>query len=637
VRNTVKLIALVAVLLVVLGSAALAYNEASALKEMVENGELPPVEERLPNEPVVVEPYEGIGKYGGTAYVLSAGGPGDAQHINVCQPILVKDPYTGEIEPNIAVGWEFNDDATELTLHLREGLRWSDGTEFTSEDISFLWNDYYFNETLTPSPSASFPQAVVSVDKYTVKYVFDKPNFWYLEALCGPSHIGGAGYMPTEYMKQFHIEYNEDADKLAEDAGFETWDQMFQLERWYCFWYPGVDKHIPTLRAFHWVESGPGVWHEVRNPYFWKVDTAGNQLPYIDDIQIAEVSDDEARNLKALQGQATLYFYTPTLEDYPMFKREEAEGKIKVLLWNHHIASDVVLLLNQTVTDPMKRELFQCRSFREALSIGIDRDDINDVLYLDMGEPRQATVLANSRFYKEEYANAYIDYNPEKANWILDNLGLITRDGDGYRVAADGNRVKITCVYSTALVPAAQRTLEIVRDNWRDIGVELNLRAVERNLQNQMIENNEVDMTMWAMDETQDSHLASFNGSWFYPSTAGAKGAFWAPAWGLWNETKGEGTDEETASIAEEPPLVIKEIGALIEDLKTAATEAETEQAGSRIIDIHAQNLWMIGLVGNPPKLVVIDENLGNFPETGITSWDYMWLSTYNGETLYFK
>lgn len=623
--------------LMVLGtlSLAAAYNEAPMLAELVKQGKLPPVEERLPEEPAVIEPVEEVGQYGGTAHVVTVRPQimEDGGLMNNHEPILRLAPDGKTIEPNLAKAWEFKDDGKTLILYLRKGIKWSDGYPFTADDIMFWYEDIVLNDELTPvkpaqwSPGGQLMQ-VKKIDDYTVSLHFAVP---YPLALLQLAHYGGVEgsfFYPKHYLKKYHPKYTsqEKLDALVAEGGFETWSQMFLAKAQINAGSArAVDPGTPTLKAHRSVFKGLDKVIFERNPYYWKVDTAGNQLPYIDRIEVEILKDREMVNMKIVAGEVDFAAFNTTLENYPLYKESEDNANIRVLLWPDVFGAEVLLMVNQTHQDPVMRKIFQDRRFRIALSLGINRDEINELFYLGLAEPRQATVIPGSSYFEPEFATAYAEYNPDEANRLLDEMGL-KRGSDGYRLRPDGKPLEILCEYTRVDTPRGP-IMELIAQHWEKLGIKLSIKEISGDLQQVRAPGNMMDMSVWNADKVTDI-LFPVSPMWFVPMSNGWENS-WCPLWGQWYLSKGKA--------GEEPPEELKKQLKRWETLKTAVDDETRIEAGKAILRSQAENLWTIGTVGLAPHPMVVRKNLRNVPEESFYGWDTFWTYLAHPEQFFFK
>ncbi len=384
------------------------YNEAPLLADMVAAGALPPVEERLPNEPLIIPVVEEIGQYGGTLRRAFLG-PGDHNnYTRVVYDALVRHaPDGSEVIPHIAAGWSSNGDFTQWTVRLRPGAKWSDGQPFTADDIMFWYNDILLNEDLMPSLPVWMQNAdgsavkVEKVDDYAVKWTYNAPNTAFLLDLANKDgadkSINNLAFAPAHYLKDFHPNYADAADLAAKvaAAGFDTWVELFAVEA-----LPHLSGNRPSMAA--WAPDGSSVSDPVftiaRNPYYIGVDPAGNQLPYIDEVRFTFFADKEALNLAAVAGEIDLQGRHINMSAYPVLIENAAAGGYRVVTWPTFGGSDAVVMFNQTWQGP-EAEAFQNKDFRIALSYAIDRNAIKELAFLGLGQARQGVPAPFHPYY----------------------------------------------------------------------------------------------------------------------------------------------------------------------------------------------------------------------------------------------
>lgn len=611
------------------------FNEAPQLTELVKQGKLPPVDKRLPAEPAVVVPVEEIGQYGGTARVatkrpliLEDGGLMIGH-----EPILriARDGKT--IIPNLARKWQLSKDGKTLTLYLRKGIKWSDGAPFTADDILFWWEDVILNDELTPTkPVAWSPggklMTVEKIDDYTINLRFDVPYPVAIIRLAHSDGYEGAFFLPKHYLKQFHPKYTpkDKLDATVKQLGFDSWYRLFQAKSQINAGSGrAVDPGTPTLKAFMITSKGQDTVIAERNPYYWKIDPAGNQLPYIDRIFVSIVSNAEMVNLKTTTGDVDFAGFNTRLDMYPVYKENAAKNNYRVLLWQDVFGSEVIFMPNQTHQDPVLRKILRDKRFRIALSLGINRDEINQLFYMGMAQPRQTTVIPQSKYYKEEFAKAYIEYDPVKANKLLDEMGL-RRGPDGYRLRPDGKRLEILIEY-TPVDTIRGPVSEFVQQQWDKLGIKVSVKEITTELQQVRAPGNQMDMSVWNADKCTDI-LFPITPQWFVPYNTGWENS-WCPLWAQWYASKGKS--------GEEPPKEAKRLLDLWEKMLSTTIESQRIKLGQEILKSHAENLWTIGTVGLAPVPIIARNTLRNIPEKGIWGWDYFWAMLYNPEQFFFK
>ncbi|HHV81136.1 TPA: ABC transporter substrate-binding protein [bacterium] len=584
------------------------FSEAPQLAELVKQGKLPPVEKRLPKEPVVVEPYEKIGRYGGT-WEEPIGKVGQTNHMTTYpyDGLVTWDAEGKRLIPNIAKSWRVLNGGKVWEFKLREGMKWSDGAPFTADDIVFWYEDIVLNKDLTPvSPIYLTIEnqvgRVEKVDDYTVRFIFPLPKANLLEQMLDiPAYL-----TPKHYLKQFHPKYVpiEKLNEMAKKEGLDQWYQLFGRKN---ALYENTNPDLPTLKP--WVprtESPATRYIYERNPYYWKIDPAGNQLPYIDRVAQTLVEGTEMVNMKAMMGEATLVEWGLTLSNYTLFMENREKGNYRVLLWPKDEISNVTLFINQNYKDPVLKKLFRDRRFRQALSLAINREEVNKFCYLGLGVPRQATVLSTSPYFKEEYAKAYAEYNPNKANELLDQLGLTRRDKEGSRLRSDGKPLELI-IETPGENPTEVDVLELVSKYWRNIGIKVAVKPSERTLYRMRMLTGEAQIGTWFLMGGQEPTLEPH---WYIPTTTQT---YWAPMWGQWYQAGGKA--------GENPPQDIKKLQHTWDLIQKTFDPARRRILWQQILDVHAQEVYMIGIVGEVPQPIIVKNSMHNVPQKCLHSW----------------
>lgn len=612
------------------------FHEAPMLAAKVDSGELPPVEERLPEEPVVVQPLQSIGEYGGELV-------GPTTNPTCCgwdviearlQKLFTIGPDLVSIVPNIAKGYDVSEDQTTFTIYLRKGHKWSDGEPFTAEDFRFYYEDVVSNPDLSPVPPTIYMVGgelakFEVVDETTVRYTFAEPNPGFIIALA--TEVGNRGYLPAHYFKQFHIKYNPDANELAKEQGFGDWVEMFNAKkRPYNFtWDLGseTDPYAPTLNTYVFVrEDSFGNKYYERNPYFFKVDTAGNQLPYADTLRSILVEDLQVQDLKAISGEYS-HFGWGKLLNVPTYQENAENGNYRVVLVPYERGNEYAIMFNFTYDDPVLREIFWDPRFRQAMSLAINRDEINQLVYLGLAYPSQAAPTPNSIYYEPWMTDHYAQYDPDKANQLLDEMGLDKRDADGYRLRPDGQTLFLNFQVS---VPeeAWQKIGELVTDYWNKIGVKTNYKLIEVGLYTELRDGNAVQIGAWAFDTNDlddiSNGLSNLRPYW------GARGV--GHPWHDWLMHDG--------AEGEEPPEEIKELWELGEKYLSLPYMSEEQIAvGKEFYRKAFEPLYIIGTIQRPPQPLLFKKNLCNTPPEdtkGVWSWAYRQWVLYMPEQWYF-
>ena len=603
-------------------------NEAPVLAAMVAAGELPPLAERLPVEPVVVEPSEEIGVYGGTLTTAASGptwGGGDDWQVRA-QFTFALMPDMTTVVPNIAKGWEWSDDLTSLTIYLREGMRWSDGHPFTTDDVMFWYEDIMWNEDLTPShptflsPGGQFLE-VERIDAYTFAFHFAVPYPPITNLLA----IGQVEpYAPKHYLQQFHVNYNDDVDELANASGYEHWYELFSFHNSWNFGQQQQDPDRPCLYAWKMDRvDAAGNKYFSRNPYYWKIDTAGNQLPYMDNQIRTVVESVEVFGLQAMSGELTAAGQFLSLSDFPIYKDGEERGGYRVMLWDGSYGSNVKFQFNHTHQDPILREIFNDIRFRQAASLAIDRDEINETYFFGLATPRQATATPETRFFEPWMGEHYAEFDPDRANALLDEMGLEWDANRRYRLLPDGRTFSLTI----PVVPGELReqVSTLVHDYWEDIGISIDIRTMDKTLSSERMVANELDLHPWDQSNASEFGMYTETGR-----MAPAQVESPAGAWVDWRNSGGE--------LGEEPPQEVKRGFQLLDEWqRTLPGSDEYMELGREFLTLSVQNLWHIGTVGLSPQPVIIRSDVGNAPHDGIWGWEYRRFLPFGGDQWFYR
>ena len=584
---------------------------------------------------MVLQPYEEIGVYGGTARVFTKR-PSPAEDVIGFishEGLLKLGADDATFVPNIAKSYEWSSDGRVITMTLRKGMKWSDGDDFDTDDLRFWYEDVLGNEELTPVwpgnwKTAGGPMELEVVDDVTFRMKFKDPYPLVMNLL---GHYAGVTIvLPSHYLKEFHIKYNSKANDLAKEGGYETWVQLYAAKSQL---YQGSvrcsqDVNVPTLYDYVMTEKGTDHWVFERNPYYWKVDTVGNQLPYIDRVFLQLTSNNQIINAKIISGETDWANFNTSLDNYTMYKESEGPGNYRVLLWSRPVGAFPVLMFNQTYeADTVLRDIFRDVRFRKAMSVAINRDEINDALFFGRAVPRQQTVDPSSKYYKQEFADAYANYDVEEANSYLDAMGLKWNADKKWRLRPDGKPLTIVLEYGTIGGAAVVAVVEMVQQYWAKVGVNLVLKEQSGELIAERVPGNQAQAGLWVGEHITDV-LFPPGPRWFLPFNNGWENC-WAPQWGLWYHTGGvEG---------EEPPAEVRRNQELWDKMKTTVDVQENIRIGQEILQSQAENLWTIGTVGLPPHPVVVRNNLRNVPEEGMHAWDNFWGQSYYPEQRFFK
>ncbi|MGC9396377.1 MAG: ABC transporter substrate-binding protein [Anaerolineae bacterium] len=621
------------------------YNESPMLAAKVEAGELPPVDERLPANPMVIEPLVEQGQYGGELKYGFTGDPtwGGMQYITNWEMPVQFLPDSSDFEPNYIESYEVNDTATEYIWHLRKGLKWSNGDPYTADDIVFLVDDVMYNEELFPTGVGLadwLPKEqqegfrVEKIDDYTVKFIFPEPfgTFMFLLATWNGRYF--AQY-PFQYLKQFHAKYNPDVDELvAANDQAEDWAALFLLTApgtWgdpsYFFQYP----ELPSLGP--WIVKQPlGAGTTVlmeRNPYYYKVDTAGNQLPYIDTIVGTLYQDAESRTFAMMNGDLDYIKDAGDSNRELYFDAIDAGKPIEMRLPFYDMGNMQSIHFNMTSKDPIKNEIFNNKDFRIGMSYAINRPEIIEVVFKGQGEPAQVCPMESSPLYNEQLCNQYIEYDVDKANEYLDKV-LPDKDDEGYRLQSDGERFNpiFTVINDSSEGQHWVQVAELLIEQWKKVGVEALLNSVSDQVEDTYFEQNDFDIFMFHGGEGGSGMTAIIDPRWHVP------GQFWSrfgPGWYRWFFIA------EDDEFAVEPPQHVKDIFELYKTATQQPTREGQIKYMKEIMQLSADNLWCLGITRAGTTIQPISTRLGNVPDGYLKSWTWGFDKIERPEQWYIK
>jgi peptide/nickel transport system substrate-binding protein len=595
------------------------YKEAPMLADLVKAGKLPPVAQRLPSNPRVIKPLERTGQFGGVWHRAYSGlsdyvGPGKLMEAYVIR-WDAPNPATLGLANNVVDTWQANDDATEYTFHLREGMKWSDGVEVTTDDVQFWYQDIMLVPEIIPTPGFAIRQIVngegkiaqlTVLDKYTFKMTYAVPNplLPILLAKSGGGLVAGPAFLaPAHYLKQFHPKY-ADVNKLnqmAADKKLPGWQALWgdagNQRGPVNFWF--INPDLPVLHSWKTTVPAPGDPHVMeRNPYYWWVDAEGNQLPYIDRVEHAFYQNSEVLNLWVAQGKIDEQGRGMSAASYTFYKENEPKGGYKVFRWRS--ASTETYFPNQNTDDTKLRALFAQADFRRALNISINRDEINNLLYNQLGRSRQASPVNGSPEYDPEFEKVWTEYDPDTANALLDGLGL-QRGPDGIRRYSDGSPIEWVVEHTSLPGSPANDQHEFVRRYWEAIGLRVTFTYLERTLYNQRDMDGEMQMGYWGFDRL--SVIKADPGRW----TGTIQDGPWAPRWGNWYAS--------APYKKEEPPAdhPIRQIWALWEQTQQTPDEATRNAYFQQLLNIHKAAPYVVGVVGELLAPFIVSNSFHNF------------------------
>jgi peptide/nickel transport system substrate-binding protein len=611
-------------------SALAGFQEAPTLAARVAAGSLPPVRDRLPETPFVDamdQPWQSLGKYGGSLRLLM-GKSRDLRQMTVYgYARLVGYNADLELVPDILEKIEI-EEGRVFTLHLRRGHKWSDGAPFTTEDFRYFWEDVANNDELSPvGPrielviNGELPNFEV-LDEVRVRYTWSKPNPTLLHSLAGASPL--YLYAPAHYLRQFHTRYAdpEALEAMVKEKDLRNWAALHnRLDNA----YKNTNPDLPTLQP--WVNTTKPPSERFvfeRNPYFHRVDPEGRQLPYIDQA-IVYIAGSSIIPAKVGAGASDLQARYLRFDNYTFLKAAEQRQNQSVNLWRTARGARIALFPNLNVNDEVYRTLFRDVRFRRALSLAINRHEINQVVFFGLAIEGNNTVLPGCPLYREEYRNAWSQFDLDQANALLDEIGLSERDDRGVRLLADGRSMEII-VESAGESTEETDVLELIRDSWSEIGIKLHTRPSQREMFRNRIFSGETQMAIWTGLEN-----ALPNADMSPIELAPAKQEYlqW-PKWGQYVQTKGKAG--EPADIPEAMELLD-----LHRSWEAATDRADREAIWHRMLQIHADQIFTLGLIAGVPQPVVVNRALRNLPKDGLYNWDPgAFFGIYHPDSLWF-
>ena len=601
----------VALLLALFGVPRAELQETPVFQEDVASGRLPKIEERVPNDPEVAE-FETTGMPGGELRMLM-GGPKDTRMMVVYSYArLVGYTPSLNLAPDILKSIDV-EDGRIFILRLRRGHKWSDGHPFTSEDFRYWFEDVAQNNQLSPLglPISMLPQGEVPrfevLDETTVRYSWTRPNPLFLPDLAGPSPL--YIYRPSHYLKQFHQKYAEKAtlDVLVKQANQRNWAALHNRMD---TMYRNDNPNLPSLEPWILKTKPPSDRFVFdRNPYYYRIDEAGHQLPYIDRV-IFSIADSKIIPAKTGAGESDLQARYLRFDNYTFLKASEQRNDFKVRLWRSGPGSQLALYPNLNVNDEVWHGLVRDLRFRRALSLAVDRHEINQVIYFGLAIEGQNTVLPQSPLYDPEYRSAWARFDVREANRLLDLIGLARRGADSIRLLPDGRPMEII-VENSGESTEQSDVLELIRDSWRRVGIRLFAKPSQLTLFRRRVFSGE---TLMSIDKGIENGLATAAMSpWEFAPTSQQQ-LEW-PKWGQFYETKG------TAGEPPDLPSAIR-LKELYEEWLAAASQQEQTRIWHDMLQIWADEVFSIGTVAGVLQPIVVNAKLRNVPEQGIYNWD---------------
>ncbi len=606
------------------------WSESPELARKVNRGELPPVKSRLPESPSVVRFEENStpGYYGGELKLLMGRSKDVRLMVVYGYARLVGYDQSFEIVPDILESMD-EQDGRIFTLRLRKGHRWSDGHPFTAEDFRYYWEDIANNEELSPFglPSALMvlgePPLFEVIDSHTVRYSWSKPNPFFLPALAGtrPEYI----YAPSHYLRQFHPRYSERAklDAKARSKGQRNWVAI-HTNKYHP--YKNENPDLPTLQPWMLATSPPSTRFVFeRNPFFHRVDAQGRQLPYIDRVAMMIV-DGKLIPAKTGAGESDLQARNLSFSDYTFLKESEKRTNNRVRLWQTTKGAHIALFPNLNVEDPVWRALIRDVRFRRALSLAINRREINQVIYYGLATQGNNTVHEDSPLFRPRYRKLWTQFDLKTANALLDEIGLNERNHDGVRLLPDGRPIVV--IVETAGEDTEQTdVLELIHDSWLKAGIKLYSKPLQREVFRNRIFAGSTLVSVWGGLEN-GLPIANMSPEELAPSS---QSQLQWPKWGQYAESHG--------MVGEPVDLpAAKELIALNERWLGASSRKEREAIWHRMLEIFADQVFTIGLVASVPQPVVVNKSLQNVPRKGVYNWEPgAHFGIYRPDTFWFE
>ena len=587
-------------------------QETPSLLDQVKSGALPPVDKRIPQPPLVVTRFaggDGPGRHGGQLNTLIAG-TRDTRLMTVysyTRLIVYDDKF--KLHPDILESFDVKE-GREFTLKLRAGHKWSDGHPFTTEDFRFFWEDIANNSDLSPSgPSIELlvegkPPKVEIIDERTIRYSWDKPNPYFIEsqARAAPLFL----FRPAHYLRKLHGKYTPEEEILKLHKG-SRWANVFRRQD---VMYGNSNVDMPTLNPWKLTTVPPAQrFVFTRNPYFHRIDQKGQQLPYIDEV-IMTVAAANLIPAKAGLGEADLQARHINMRDYTFLQKSAKTSGVTVHLWKSGSGSQLALYPNLTANDEEWRKLMRDVRFRRALSLAIDRAELNQAVYLGLAKPSNNTVMEGTELFKPEYATLWAQYDPKLASKLLDEVGLNKRGADGIRLLADGRPATIVVEHASEETEDAD-ALQLIGEFWKKVGIKMLTKPQTRDNFRLRAFSGEAVMTAFAGAVTA-APTVDTSPKEFAPTMQG--GLQWS-RWGMFVESKG--TKGEKCDM----PSACK----LLDDLaewETSADPAVRRKAWDKILHTNADEVFSIGTVNGIRQPMVVVPKVRNVPKEGYYAWD---------------
>ena len=605
------------------------YIEPDILQDRVGKGELPPLEKRLPDRPLVVDMAsrgKSEGQYGGRVRML-IGGPKDLRYMSMFSYArLVGYNEKLELEAQLLDSFEVSEGRI-FTFHIRPGHKWSDGAPVTTEDFRYALEDVQLNEDITNGIISTFllvdgkPPKFEILDPLTVRYTWDAPNPDFLPRIAAPQPL--VMVMPSHYLKQFHKKYQDEAklNELVEQNKSKRWTRL-HIDKSQS--YRPTNPDLPLLDPWIPLTKPPAEQFVFeRNPYYYKVDQSGRQLPYLDRF-ILNVSSSALIPAKVGAGESDIQATSLSFNDYTFLKEAEKTHAIKVRLWRRIQGARVALYPNLNYEDPVWRKLLQDVRLRRALSLAIDRREINMAVFFGLGEESGNTMLPESPLYSAENAVAWSKHDVATADALLDEMGLTRRASDGIRLLPDGRRAEII-LESSGSDTVETDVLELIKDYWADIGVSLLVRSTQVDIFRSRIIGGQ---TMFGISSGLDNGIATADMNPEALAPTNHEQLQWAQ-WGIHYESSGE-----RGSPPDLPEAL--ELLDFYKQWRTATDTTVRADVWRKMLALYADQVFTIGIVNATLQPVVTASNIRNVPDKALYGFDPMsYFGAYGTDTFW--
>lgn len=619
------------------------FNENPAIKALNErilgNPALLPLAQRLPQEPLVIAPYQSIGKYGGILHGISKAtesGTSDLLSLRHVNLVRFSDDLA-TVVPNVAKSWQWNTDFTVLKVNLRKGHKWSDGAPFTAHDVAFWYNNILMDKQVIEKPKDRFLSAGKAVkikvlSDTSIEFTMNEPAPGFLDNF---AQDYAQPFLPKHLLEKFHPAFNKNADKLAKSLGFDSGYDVVN------FYYGQSDwKDIPTpllkdnaasmrlvkagytaimatLESHIVVEESLEGRHLVANPYFFQVDTVGNQLPYINEISEVYIGDEDIQTAKLISGEVDYKAQAVNLPQAPVLLENKDSGGYEISL--RPSIAQTTFAFNLTDKNAEKRAVFNDINFRRAMSVAMKRNKINEIAYFGLGKPTQYTGFDadTTPFITEDLKNSWIKFDQKLANELLDKAGVVDKDGDGLRDLPSGKKFELKIQYATQGTPS--EVVEIVAESWTDVGVKTTIKEVTSDEYRNSQTANDLSVLSWVMGRPL-ANIAS-NTETLVPPYGSFFDLRTAMLWSQYIETKG------TEGI--KPPATVAKMKMLTDRFVTLkAGTKESNDVGLKIATRVVDDLFIIGTV-KAVSPVYRSNALQNFSVPKTSSYEFYRMYPY--------